>query len=240
MTAPAPRKARKRNGGDGPGRPGGRSRWTQDPEGVRREILDVARGEFVESGLAGARVDAIAARTAVSKRMIYYYFTDKEGLYRAVLEEAYRRIRGLERTLDLDRLPPMEALARLTGFSFDHHADNPDFVRLVMVENIHRARYLAEVPGLAELNRAAVGTLADLYARGVRDGVFREGLDPLDLHLTTSALAFYNASNRFTVREGFGHDMAEPEARARRRRRVIETMCRFVARDPSGITCPME
>ncbi|MCE2933902.1 MAG: TetR/AcrR family transcriptional regulator, partial [Hyphomicrobiales bacterium] len=68
--------------------------WTQDPEGVKRNILEAAREAFVEHGFAGARVDDIAARTATSKRMIYYYFGDKRGLYVAVLEEAYSGIRG--------------------------------------------------------------------------------------------------------------------------------------------------
>jgi AcrR family transcriptional regulator len=203
---------------------------TQDPEGVRRNILAVARAEFVENGLSGARVDAIAARTSSSKRMIYYYFTDKEGLYRAVLEEAYRQIRALERTLDLAALSPEAALAELAGFTFDYHADNPDFVRLVMVENIHHGRHLRMSPNIGELNLSAIEMIRDVYARGLAAGVFRDGIDPIDIHLTISALSFYNVSNRATIEQVFRHDMGDPNHRRRRRTSVIEAVLRFVAR----------
>ena len=201
---------------------------TQDPEGVRRDILEVARREFVEKGLSGARVDEIAARTSASKRMIYYYFSDKEGLYRAVLEEAYSRIRALEQTLRLTELDAVEALAALAGFTFDYHADNPDFVRLVMIENIHHANHLKSSMLLNELKLSAIQMIGEIYGRGVKSGVFRPGLDPLDIHLTLTAPAFYSVSNRATIKVVFGHDMAAPETRARRRACIIETTLRFV------------
>lgn len=201
----------------------------QDPEGVRRNILDVARAEFVEKGLSGARIDAIAARTSTSKRMIYYYFGDKEGLYRAVLEESYRQIRALERTLDLAALSPVQALAELAGFTFDYHADHPDFVRLVMVENIHHARHLRMSPNIGALNLSAIEMIRDVYARGVAAGVFRAGLDPIDIHLTITAPSFYNVSNRATIEQIFGHRMDDSSTRARRRAGVVEMALRFVA-----------
>jgi AcrR family transcriptional regulator len=204
--------------------------WTQDPDGVRRNILAVAREEFVENGLSGARVDEIAAKTSTSKRMIYYYFGGKEGLYRAVLEEMYARIRSFERSLDLAALPPKEAIATLAGFTFDYHADNPDFVRMVMVENIHHAKHLASSPEIATLNLSAIDMIREAYERGVADGVFREGLDPIDIHLTISALSFYNVSNRASIREVFGHDMGAPEARARRRESAVDTVLRMLCR----------
>lgn len=202
--------------------------WTQDPEGVRRNILDVARQEFVEHGLSGARVDIIANRTATSKRMIYYYFKDKEALYLAVLEESYVRIRGIEIALDLEAMHPVEALAALVGFTFDYHADNPDFVRLVMVENIHHARHLKASVKIKELNSSAISTIEAIYQRGVRLGVFRAGIRSIDIHLTISALSFYNISNRASIAEVFGHFMEEPGERIRRRQAVIDAVVRFI------------
>jgi AcrR family transcriptional regulator len=204
--------------------------WTQDPEGVRRDILAVARIEFAEKGLSGARVDEIAAKTSNSKRMIYYYFGDKEGLYRAVLEEAYDRIRSFERSLDLGALAPAEAIARLTAFTFDYHADNPDFVRLVMIENIHHARHLATSSKIGSLNLSAIAMIGEIYERGLAEGVFREGLDPIDIHLTISALSFYNVSNQASIRQVFGHDMAAQDARERRRKSAVDTVLRMVCR----------
>jgi len=202
--------------------------WTQDPDGVRRNILMVAREEFVENGLSGARVDEIAARTSTSKRMIYYYFGGKEGLYCAVLEEMYARIRSFERSLDLAALPPKEAIATLAGFTFDYHADNPDFVRMVMVENIHHARHLASSPEIETLNLSAIDMIRDVYERGLAEGLFRSGLDPIDIHLTISALSFYNVSNRASIRQVFGHDMGAPDARERRRLNVVDTVLRML------------
>jgi AcrR family transcriptional regulator len=206
--------------------------WTQDPEGVRRNILEAARQEFVEKGLSGSRVDEIAARISTSKRMIYYYFKDKEGLYIAVLEQAYERIRGTERTLDLSSMAPAEALVQLAGSTFDHHAQNPDFVRLVMIENVHHAKHLKISTKIGDLNRSAIQVVSDVYARGVTAGLFREHLSPLAIHLTMSALSFYNVSNRATILQVFGHDMGAPDAMQERRKQVIDTVLRFVLAEP--------
>ena len=113
-----------------------------DAYATQRNIIEVATREFARNGLSGARVDEIAAKTACSKRMIYYYFGDKEGLYLKVLEEAYRRVRSIESGLDLDHLEPLQALRALVEFTFDHHHSNDDFIRLVMIENIHHGAYL--------------------------------------------------------------------------------------------------
>jgi AcrR family transcriptional regulator len=203
--------------------------WVQDPERVRADILETARRVFVEKGLAGARVDEIAALTSTSKRMIYYYFGDKERLYRAVLEEAYRRIRDNERKLDVASLPPREAMAALAGFTFDHHADNPDFVRLVMVENIHRASHLRASDSIAALNSSVIGLVEAIYRRGVEAGVFRPNVTPLDIHLTISALAFYNVSNQATIQTIFAHDMSAPASRAARREHVVMMVLAMLA-----------
>lgn len=204
--------------------------WIQDPEGVRRDILAVARAEFAERGLSGARVDAIAAKTSASKRMIYYYFGDKEGLFCAVLEEAYERIRSFERALDLAALPPCEALARLTGFTFDYHADNPDFVRLVMIENIHHARHLSSSTKIGRLNLSVIEMIAQICRRGCEQGLFRDALDPVEIHLAISALSFYSVSNRASIRQVFGLDMGAHEIRSRRREATIDAIMRMVAR----------
>ncbi len=203
---------------------------THDPEGVRRNILAIATAEFAEKGFSGARVDEIAAKINTSKRMIYYYFKDKEGLFVAVLEEAYARIRRIERDLNLDGLSPVDALARLTGFTFEYQSENADFVRLVMVENIHHAVHLARSERMQSLNVSVLQVLEDVYRRGVAEGVFRDGIDVVDIHMTMSALSFFNVSNRATFSAIFKRDMVSPEAFTRRRQVVVETVLRYVAR----------
>lgn len=201
-----------------------------DPERTRQDIIAVATAEFAAKGLSGARIDEIAERTRTSKRMIYYYFGSKEGLYITVLEEAYRRIRSIESELDLEHLPPVEALERLVAFTFDYQNANPDFVRLVMNENIHNGEYIAQSKAIQKLNIPAIEALRRICARGRADGVFRKDIDPIDLHMSISALCFFNVANRPTFSTIFKRDMASPAALAARRRIAVDTILRYVRR----------
>jgi AcrR family transcriptional regulator len=201
---------------------------TNDPARTMAEILGVATHEFADKGLTGARIDAIAAATRTSKRMIYYYFGSKEGLYVAVLEDAYRRMRQTEGDQHLEDLPPMLALRRLVEFTFDHHQGNQDFIRLVMSENIQRGQYLAQSQSVRQVNMVAIATIEKLYQRGVSEGVFRAGLDPLDIHASISALSFFNVSNQYTFGLIFERDVQEVQALIQRRASVVEMVARFV------------
>ena len=201
---------------------------TNDPVRTMAGILEVATAEFAAKGLSGARIDEIASITKTSKRMIYYYFDSKEGLYIAVLEEAYRRIRQIEQQLHLEDLAPEEALRKLVGFTVDYQWNNPDFVRLVMNENIHRGEFLAQSKTIQGLNIPVVHAVQLVYERGVAEGVFRPHLDPLDLHMTMSALSFFNVSNHHTFSLIFKHSLTNPANYQARRESIIETMVRYV------------
>jgi AcrR family transcriptional regulator len=161
--------------------------------------------------------------------MIYYYYGSKEGLYLAVLEDAYRRIRATEADLHLADLAPQEALKALVGFTFDHHHSNQDFIRLVMSENIQRGEYLAQSQLIQELNASVIQSIEALYKRGVKAGVFRKGLDPTDIHASISALTFFNVSNRYTFDLIFQRDGQTSKALAARRQSVVDMVLRFVS-----------
>jgi len=201
---------------------------TNDPARTMAGILEVATAEFAAKGLSGARIDEIAATTKTSKRMIYYYFESKEGLYIAVLEEAYRRIRQIEQNLHLEDLAPEEALRKLVGFTVDYQWNNPDFVRLVMNENIHRGEFLAQSKTIQGLNIPVVHAVQHVYERGVEQGVFRANLDPLDLHMTMSALSFFNVSNHHTFSLIFKHSLENATNYKARRDSIVATMVRYV------------
>ncbi|MCX7252601.1 MAG: TetR/AcrR family transcriptional regulator [Burkholderiales bacterium] len=201
---------------------------TNDPERTRANILAVAEQEFGEKGLAGARIDEIAAATQTSKRMIYYYFGSKEGLYLAVLEESYRKIRQEETDLHLESLAPEAALKRLVGFTFDRHLRNESYVRIVMSENIHRGQFMRQSQYIQDLNTPAIDAIRELYERGVAAGVFRPGLDLLDIHASISALSFFNVSNRHTFGLIFKQDTLEPGYLERRRDSVIDMVWRHL------------
>jgi len=201
---------------------------TNDPARTMAGILEVATREFAAKGLSGARIDAIAEATHTSKRMIYYYYGSKEGLYLAVLEEQYRRVRQIESELHLEDLEPEAALRSLVEFTFDHHASNEDYIRLVMNENIERGTYLAQSKTIQGLNVSVIQTIRELYERGVQQGVFRAGLDAVDIHASISALTFFNVSNRHTFALIFKGDEGNTAFNATRRANITEMVVRFV------------
>jgi len=203
-------------------------RRTNDPDGTRRNIVEVATREFAQKGYGGARVDAIANRTRTSKRMIYYYFGSKEGLYLAVLEGAYSAIRRTEATLDLESLPPESALRTLVGSTFDYYQKHPEFVRLVMNENIMDGAHMKRSKAIGTLNLTVIDALRRILARGEKAGVFKRRIDPIELHMTISALGIFNVANRATFSTIFKRDMTSPRALALRRAEIVGMILQHV------------
>ncbi len=204
----------------------------RDAERTRNEILDVATREFADRGYAGGRVDEIAARTRTTKRMIYYYFGGKEQLYVAVLERAYATIRAAERTVDVDHLDPVAAIRRLAELTFDHHEAHPDFIRLVSIENIHRAEHIAQIESLATLNSPAIELIARILERGHAEGVFRRKADAIDLHMMISAFCVFRVANRHTFGTIFGRDPLDPDRREHYRRMLGDMVVEYLTGDP--------
>ena len=201
---------------------------TNDPARTMADILEVATREFAEKGLTGARIDAIAEAMRTSKRMIYYYFGSKEALYLAVLEEAYRRIRAIESEAHLDDLAPEDALRRLVGHTVDYQWAHPEFVRLVQSENMQRAQYLAQSKSIRKLNVPAIESLRRVLERGQKARLFRAAIDPVDLHMSISALSVFNVANRHTFGLIFQRDLESPGALIARRDSIVEMIVRFV------------
>ncbi|MEV7098063.1 TetR/AcrR family transcriptional regulator [Amycolatopsis sp. NPDC051045] len=200
----------------------------RDADRTRAEILDTAAREFAEKGFDGARVDEIAAKTRTTKRMIYYYFTNKDQLFVEVLERAYTVIRSLEQNLDVDHLDPAEAIRQLAGLTFDHHESHPDFVRLVSIENIHRAEHIARSNALSNLANPALDVLTRILARGREAGQFREDVDALDVHMAISAFCVFRTANRYTFNAIFGRDMLDPALRDHHRRMVADMLVSYL------------
>ncbi len=207
----APRKSRKNN-----------------PEKTRENILQEAIVEFVQQGLAGARVDAIAERIHTSKRMIYYYFGSKEQLYVEVLEKLYGDIRNTETRMNLTALEPREAIRRLVEFTFDHHDQNVDFVRIVSIENIHNGEYVKRTDTIKAMNSKILEGLGVTLRRGAEMGLFREGLEPLDVHLLINSFSFYRVSNRHTFSEIFQIELSDETVKQRHREMICESVLRYL------------
>ena len=203
----------------------------RDAVATRRRILAAAKAEFAAKGLAGARVDEIAERAEINKRMLYVYFGNKDDLFLAVLEEAYAGIREAERALDLEHLEPEEALLTLVRFTWDYYVRNPEFLRLINSENLHKAQHLQRSERIREMHSPFVTMIGDLLDRGVAQGVFRPGIDPNQLYISIAALGYYYLTNRFTLSVIYGRDLGSEEARAERLAFVEEMVRRTVAAD---------
>lgn len=204
----------------------------RNPEATRRRILAAARQEFARKGLAGARVDGIARRAKANKQLLYHYFGGKDDLYLAVLEEAYGDIRAAEGALDLEHLDPVEALRRLVIFTWEYYLAHPDFLALVNHENLAQARNFRRSARLVEMHGVFRTRLAEILKRGVREGVFRRGVEADQLNLTMAAIGYYYLTNRHTNSIIFGMDLGASEALARRLKFNLETVLRLVLKSP--------
>jgi AcrR family transcriptional regulator len=188
----------------------------RDPEKNRERILGAALEEFSRYGLGGARVDRIAARAGANKRMLYYYFGNKEELFLAVLESRYAHIRRAEQGLRLGDLAPREGMRRLVAFTWNYYLKHPEFLTLLNSENLHRARHLRRSRQIAAMHSPLVAMLRGLLARGVRKGQFRRGVDPVQLYISIAALGYFYLSNRHTLSTIFERDLLSSRNKAAR------------------------
>lgn len=202
----------------------------RDPEKTRQNILDAATDEFARHGLGGARVDRIAERAGANKRMLYYYFGSKEELFLAVLEAAYERIRGAERELDLEHADPREALKRLVEFTWRYSLEHPEFQSLLNSENMYKGHHLRRSRRVHRLHSPLVETLRDILRRGERLGLFRRGIDPVQLYISIAAEGYFYLSNRYTLSRIFARDLMAPRALAARERHVRDMILNSVSR----------
>jgi AcrR family transcriptional regulator len=204
-------------------------RKPRNADASRADILRAATDEFAGRGLDGARIDAIARRTRTTRAMIYYYFKSKEGLYRAVLEEAYRGIREAEKSLDLAHLPAKEAVGALVSFTFDYYQAHPEFVALVVAENQSGGRHIRKMQRIRRLNASIVDTIAGVLERGRAEGTLRPDIDPIELHMTIAALGWFEIANRHTFGYLFKRNFAAPAVVGQDRERIIDVVWRYVA-----------
>ncbi len=199
-----------------------------EAENSRQEILAVATEEFTQRGLAGARVDAIAERTRTSKRMIYYYFESKEGLYKAVLEHVYSQIRSVESQLNIDALAPIEAIRRIVELTFDYDESHPHFISLVNVENVNHGQFVSKLVAIRKRYSNILQLLQSVLDRGVASGQFRADVSAIDVRLVIAALCFFRVSNRYTFSALFDCDLADPQMRRHHRQMIVDAVLRFL------------
>jgi len=161
--------------------------------------------------------------------MIYHYFGSKDQLFQKVIESAYVDIRTAEQKLNLDHLNPKEALERLLIFTWEYYLKNPEFITLVNSENLHRAKHLKNSETVKVYSRRFVSMVKTILDRGVAAGVFRKGIDPVQLNITLAAIGYYYLTNRFTGSVVYERDLMAKKALEERLNFNIDTIMRLVS-----------
>jgi len=196
---------------------------TRNPERTSRQILDAAIAEFSEKGLGGARVDTIAARAKINKRMLYHYFGNKDDLFLAVMEQAYHEIRSHERELQLEEMPPEEAVKLLARYTFDYFITHPEFIRLLNTENLHEAQHIKKSKKIRDMHSPLIEQIDMVLKRGAAQGLFRSDVDPVQFYISIASLGYFYLSNAATLSTIFGRDLKKKSA-LKARREHIESM----------------
>ncbi len=194
----------------------------RDPAKNQERILKAATAEFARHGLGGARVDRIAERAGANKRMLYYYYGNKEALFLAVMEASYLRIRNAERSLKLGETDPAEGIRRLVEFTWAYYLKHPEFLTLLNSENLHQARHIKRSKDIPAMHSPFVATIEDLLKRGVKAGQFRRGVDAVQLYISIASLSYFYQSNRHTLSTVFARDLFAPKHRAERLKHMVE------------------
>jgi AcrR family transcriptional regulator len=197
---------------------------------TQKRILGAALEEFARYGLGGARVDRIAKRAGANKRMLYYYFGDKDGLFLAALEDCYERIRSAERTLELEHLDPRQALERLVRFTWEYFLEHPEFMTLLNSENLHKGRHVRRSKRVQDMHSPLVETLRAVLRKGEAQGLFRKGVDPVQLYISIAGEIYFYLSNRYTLSRIFDRDLMAPRALAARSRHVTQMILHSLRR----------
>jgi AcrR family transcriptional regulator len=198
----------------------------------RSRIMAAAIEEFAARGFKGASMDAIAARTHTTRALINYYFGGKEKLYVHVLEHVYQEIRESEARLDLDGLPPVEAVRQIVEFTFNYYVEHAYFVRLVVAENQARGVHLRKSRVMRTLNRPIIDRLARVMERGQAEGLFRRDMDAVEIHKAIAALGIFNVTNQYTFGAIFQRDMGAKCDVAHRRGVVSEVILTYLTNFP--------
>ena len=201
------------------------------PEANRARIIEAAIEEFAARGFKGASMDAIAARTHTTRALINYYFGSKEKLYIEVLERVYGEIRDAEAELDLDHLPPVDAIRRIVEFTYSYYLAHEGFVHLVVAENQAKGRHLRKSKAMRTLNRPIIDRLARVIERGQKEGRFRRGVDPVEIHKAIAALGMFNVTNQFTFGAIFQREMGSKGDIASRRNVVGDIIVSYLTKE---------
>lgn len=186
---------------------------------TRKKILEAAEEIFANKGLAGARVDEIAKMAGVNKRMIYAYFESKENLYVTVLKIVYSRLAELEKTID-SLASPEDAVRKFIQGYFKFLNDNPNFVSLVLWENLNKAEFI-DLSEAVKIKHPAVEAIRAIVRIGKKYNVFKESASVDEIVMAVNMFCFSYFSNKYTMPKLLGVNLYDKES--------IESYCNMVS-----------
>lgn len=183
----------------------------RNAERTRANIMQAAIKEFSEKGYAGARVDCIADMAGCNKGMIYQYYDSKEHLYELVIAHEYRLLSNIEAEIIQNYTDPRELLDVIVDRYFEFLVNTPDFVKIIMWENLNEARAVRENPALVSVKAPIIECIRGAVRRGREEGVFREDANSKVVVFALITGAFSYFSNRYTLPHVLNVDLNSPE-----------------------------
>ena len=201
---------------------------TRNPEESRERILHAARLEFASHGLGGARVNRISQQAGINKRMLYHYFGNKDDLFGAVLEANYCHKRASEQAMRLENEEPREAIRKLVTLTWNYYINHPEFMNLLNSANLHQARHIQASPSVKKMRNPFIHMIGNILDNGVKAGVFKPGVDPVQLYISIAGLSYFYLSNQHTLSAIFGRNLLSTSAKTKRKNHMVEMVLSFL------------
>lgn len=199
----------------------------RDSEQSKLDILRAGEIEFAEKGLYGTRIDEIAKRANINKRMIYEYFGNKEQLYRTVFDTVYNRLTKIELELLETDLQGVEAIKTIIRVYFYYLKENPHYVNLLLWENLNKAYYVKSLDYVSEKS-IVIAKMKKIIEKGMEDGVFRKEIDAEQVVFSLMSYPFTYFSNKYTLCKLFSKDLNTEEEMERRINSMIEMFLSYL------------
>ena len=203
----------------------------RNPEDSRDRILQAARQEFAAHGLGGARVDRISEQAGINKRMLYHYFGNKDDLFGAVLEANYAHKRASEQAMRLETEEPREAIRKLVTLTWNYYIDHPEFMNLLNSANLHQARHVQASSSVKKMRNPFIQMIGSILDNGVKAGVFKPGVDPVQLYISIAGLSYFYLSNQHTLSAIFGRKLLSKAAKTKRLDHMVDMALSYLEHD---------
>lgn len=200
----------------------------------KEKIINAAIAEFSLKGLDGARVDEVARRSGTNKTLLYHYIGNKDQLFTAALEATYQTISELQRDFLARQMDPETGVRELVHLLMSIWVEHPEYGKLLASENFHGGKHVKRSKIIGEMYQQLVDTLNDLLRRGVQQGLFRPGINAIDLYISISSLSAYYIAHQHTLNAIFHIDIMNPRQLQLREDHIVDMILRYVKCHPDA------